>query len=383
MMRFLRTLFGTESKQTKCSSRRPAAGRRLGLEGLESRDLMAVAVTSDLKVTQPLQTIAPSTVTVSIENNDLVIRGTDAADDVKVSYVGGKFVVNVKTLVDDRVISSTTTWRVTGGDVLFYGNKGDDKLATAFSSGNYLRVTANGGDGNDQLNGSWGKDNLQGGAGYDTLIGQGANDLLDGGLGMDYIDGGDGDDTIWCGADYEGALVYGGRGNDTITGSYGPDDLHGGGGNDTIDGSYGEDHLYGDGDNDTLRAGNDSGYNFLDGGAGNDVLHGSYGNDELFGGAGFDRLFGYAGNDIMNGGTGLDVLRGGDGDDSLNGGGDDDVEDRLYGEGGRDTFYWEQYIDAAFGQDYTAPQSECMDFVPGTDIDPYRPQPYIPRPSAN
>ena len=356
MMRFLRNLFGNETKQIKRKSRRPSAGRRLGLEGLESRDLMAfgAAVVPQQLVSQPLQVVAPAAVTVSIQNNDLVIRGTDAHDDVKVTYLNGKYEVSVRTLVDDRVISSKSTWRVTGGDVFFYGNKGDDKFLASFSSGGYLHVTAEGGDGDDELTGSWGKDNLRGGNGRDMLIGQANDDKLDGGLGPDYLDGRDGNDTLICGNDYEANNAFGAAGNDTITGSYGDDSLNGGGGNDIISGNDGNDIIHGDDGNDTLNgdlgadeilggnghdlldAGNDNLGNYLDGGTGNDHLYGSLGNDYMRGDKGNDWLYGGAGNDQLYGGIGdQDHLYGGTGNDTLGG----DNLDFYSGQAGVDTFF--------------------------------------------
>ena len=56
------------------------------------------------------------------------------------------------------------------------------------------------------------------------------------------------------------------------------------------------------------------------GGRGDDVLTGSGGNDILLGGEGDDRLLGLAGADVLIGGEGSDSLTGGNGDDLLIGG---------------------------------------------------------------
>jgi Ca2+-binding RTX toxin-like protein len=342
MLRFIQNLCGIDAKPAKRRNRpaRHSQRRVLSMEGLETRNLMATGL---IAATIPqLEPVAPPAVTVSIENHDLVIRGIDASDNVKVISQDGKFVVEITALVNGHTTVTTSSWRPTGGDVFFYGFKGNDRFTTSMSSGNYLRVTASGGEGHDTLNGSWGHDSLNGGAGDDTLNGQGGNDFLDGSFGVDNIEGGDGNDTIWCGPDTGWNKANGGGGNDTITGGYGVDYLNGGSGDDTLDGSYGEDYLFGEAGNDILRAGNDSEYNYLDGGDGNDILFGSYGNDYMVGKAGCDRLYGYAGNDIMYAGTGDDVLYGGDGDDELHGfwDSDSDDHDEMYGEGGKDTFYW-------------------------------------------
>jgi Ca2+-binding RTX toxin-like protein len=67
-------------------------------------------------------------------------------------------------------------------------------------------------------------------------------------------------------------LVFGGAGNDTITGGSGANTLYGGAGNDTITGGSGANTLYGGAGNDTLTGGGTT--NILDGGTGNDTLIG-------------------------------------------------------------------------------------------------------------
>ncbi|HEX2927589.1 MAG TPA: calcium-binding protein, partial [Ruminiclostridium sp.] len=85
--------------------------------------------------------------------------------------------------------------------------------------------------------------------------------------------------------------------DDTINGLNSENDkLYGGLGNDTITGYSGDDLLYGD--------------------AGNDKLYGSTGNDTLTGGAGDDKLYGQEGNDTLDGGTGTDYLEGNYGNDT-------------------------------------------------------------------
>jgi len=125
--------------------------------------------------------------------------------------------------------------------------------------------------------------------------------------------------------------VFGQGGNDTITldesnGALPAAQLFGGAGNDVLTGGSGADLLFGGAGNDTLlgKGGND----LLFGGAGNDTLTGGSGADLLFGGAGNDTLFGKGGNDLLFGGAGNDVLTGGDGDD------------QVFGEGGNDRMIW-------------------------------------------
>src|ERR1700756_1773236 len=102
--------------------------------------------------------------------------------------------------------------------------------------------------------------------------------------------------------------VFGQGGNDTISldesnGALPAANLFGGDGNDTITGGSGNDILLGKG--------------------GNDFLFGGDGNDTLTGGAGDDQVFGEAGNGLMiwNPGDGTDLFEGGDGVDTAEGNG--------------------------------------------------------------
>jgi Ca2+-binding RTX toxin-like protein len=112
--------------------------------------------------------------------------------------------------------------------------------------------------------------------------------------------------------------AFGQAGNDTITldetnGALPPAQLFGGDGNDSITGGSGNDLLFGQSGNDVLS-----------GKGGNDLLFGGDGNDVLTGGTGNDQVFGQAGDDIMiwNPGDGSDLVEGGDGNDTaqINGG---------------------------------------------------------------
>ena len=107
--------------------------------------------------------------------------------------------------------------------------------------------------------------------------------------------------------------VFGQAGNDTITldeanGALPAAFLFGGDGNDTLTGGSGNDLLFGQAGNDTLlgKGGND----MLFGGAGDDVLTGGKGNDQVFGEAGNDRMIWNPGDgtDLNEGGAGIDTV---------------------------------------------------------------------------
>lgn len=161
---------------------------------------------------------------------------------------------------------------------------------------------------NDFLYGGKGDDLLSGGGADDFLFGQGGHDRLSGGAAIDTLFGGRGRDTLdgGAGADY----MAGGAQDD----SYVVNDVrdvvieYAGEGRDLVQttlssytlGAHLEDLVY-------LGAGRF-------GGTGNEAAN------RITGGARSDRLVGLAGNDTLEGRAGADVLIGGPGADSLNGG---------------------------------------------------------------
>src|SRR5262249_27577619 len=107
--------------------------------------------------------------------------------------------------------------------------------------------------------------------------------------------------------------VFGQAGNDTITfneanGALPRGNLFGGAGNDTITGGSGNDLIFGPaGTHPTLGTG---GSDFLFGGSENDILTGGDGDDQVFGEAGDDRM-------IWNPGDDTDLNEGGAGNDTV------------------------------------------------------------------
>jgi Ca2+-binding RTX toxin-like protein len=117
--------------------------------------------------------------------------------------------------------------------------------------------------------------------------------------------------------------VFGQGGNDTITlsevnGALPAANLFGGAGNDVLTGGSGADQIFGQSGNDTLLG--KGGFDLLFGGTDNDVLTGGDADDQSFGESGDDRM-------IWNPGDDTDLNEGGDGTDTVevNGGGGAEV----------------------------------------------------------
>jgi Ca2+-binding RTX toxin-like protein len=167
---------------------------------------------------------------------------------------------------------------------------------------------------------------------FAPIFGLGGNDHIVGGPLSGNLYGGDGDDTIDASLGVYGKISYGGAGNDTIyagTGiAYGQD------GNDII-WTYGR--AWGDAGDDDMHAQAGGTTAYLWGGDGNDTLSGSANGDVLYGNAGADNIYGGGGNDILYSAGAPDSATGNDFDygtehDHLEGGAGDDTFNIGYGD---------------------------------------------------
>ncbi|MBF9048194.1 hypothetical protein LSUCC0031_13815 [Rhodobacterales bacterium LSUCC0031] len=164
-----------------------------------------------------------------------------------------------------------------------------------------------------------------GGSGDDTLTGTPSDETILAGAGNDSISAGDGADSL-----------SGGLGEDTIIGGAGADTINAGHDNDVVDGGDGADVVNGGLGDDSLSGGTDAAADTITGGAGNDTIEGFGGNDLIDGGPGDgdsvpggvsddDLIFGGEGDDTITGDVGNDTIEGGAGNDSLTGGLGDDT----------------------------------------------------------
>ncbi|MDA8707977.1 hypothetical protein N9M10_01245 [Hellea sp.] len=153
-----------------------------------------------------------------------------------------------------------------------------------------------------------------------TIIGNNSQNTLFGGLGDDIITGGTNSESLHGGDGDD--VLEGGAGSDSLFGGNGDDILFGGSGNDTNDGGAGIDLLtyinssaavnvnLGAGTATGSDAFGDTNLNIenLEGSNFNDILAGDDGDNVINGGEGADRLVGSDGADTLIGGNGFDSV---------------------------------------------------------------------------
>ncbi len=363
----------TYSLSIKATDNRGLAGSKVGELGpitinVENQSFELTVPTLD----------ADNTLTVLRVGNNLVARRglvdvitPTSIDDVSLLTITGGTAKDTVVLDATLNTAGTPATKKFGGQIVFNGNDGDDKLDASKITAATIGITFNGGIGNDTALGGSGSETLNGGDGNDSLTGGAGNDLLTGGLGDDVLLGGTGNDTYafhdtdTAEIDTLTELSGSGTGIDVLdfsalttavtvnltselalathinrtvktsatgTTKLAPnfENVLGGLGDDSLIGNAAANSLAGGAGNDTMKsaAGNDT----LNGGLGNDGLLGEDGNDQLNGDAGSDTIIGGVGNDVLHGGDNDDTVIGGLGNDSLFGDADNDLG--LGGKGG-------------------------------------------------
>jgi len=279
------------------------------------------------------------------------LAGTQYNDTVDLSATE---LVNIASI--DGGLGNDTIIGSIGNDVII-GGTGSDLLAGG--AGDDIFLISDSDSGYDRFQGDAGVDTIQGSAGDDVIrvnnfSGAYTVEKIDGGLGVNTLAGTQYNDTVDLSATelVNIALIDGGLGNDTLTGSAGNDVIVGGTGSDLLASGAGDDVF--------LIAGNDTGYDrfqgdvgidTIQGGAGDDVIRvnnfsGAYTVEKIDGGLGINILAGTQYNDTIDllateliniasidGGVGNDTIAGSVGNDAMDGGAGNDM---LYGNGGND-----------------------------------------------
>ena len=175
------------------------------------------------------------------------------------------------------------------------------------AAANVGRVVVVAGNGNDNVTINW---STPVGA---SIYGGGGNDHITGGAHADTIRDLYGDNTVISRSGND--TIVTGSGNDTIDSGGGDDEIDAGDGDNVVSAGGGNDHVATGEGQDTIDAA--AGHDIVRSGPGNDTINGGYGNDILVGQAGADLIFGGGGRDLLIGGLGIDELYGGDGSDLL------------------------------------------------------------------
>jgi Ca2+-binding RTX toxin-like protein len=261
-----------------------------------------------------------------LDGTTVNVYGTPQVDVITVTDSGPlEFIVNgISTQFNSLQVTTINIYAYGGNDTIQIDSLTSGKVLSAFGgAGNdtirvhssvTTGVTLDGGDGNDSLTGGVGNDvyAFSGATGnqIDTVVelaGEGTDQLNFSALSTAV--------TVNLTSDTSTATMAQRIVRMGLPGqSANIENVFGGSGNDFITGNAANNSLYGNGGNDTLIGGNGSDY--LDGGEGNDLLKGGNHDDVLVGGVGNDYLMGEAGRDILNGGEGFDTLVGGLGDDT-------------------------------------------------------------------
>ncbi|MBY0585695.1 hypothetical protein K2X85_00875 [bacterium] len=239
---------------------------------------------------------------------NLTFVGTDGDDNVRFEQIAGTNSVNVYTTrLNGQVVNTVQRFdNITGFVQAVMGAGNDTVLADQLSN---VRISIDGGVGNDSLRGGMANDTILGGDGNDTIWGMSGSDNIDGGVGNDRIFG-----DVQAGQGFINSRST--LGQDTIRGGAGNDEIYGDsdggeGANDWIDAGDGNDTVYGDGSSGYFAASDT-----IFGGDGNDILFGDHpsalassgGPDFIDGGAGSDIVYGGGGADSLYGGTGSDFI---------------------------------------------------------------------------
>lgn len=276
------------------------AGTQLNITGTAGNDTITVTASDKYYVTMNGATRTFDLSAVSIVR---IVAG--AGDDVINASVPGNQHISIAAQDGNDTVSVSTagnSWVQGGnGDDTLYGGAGSDYLMGEAGNdwvyGGSGNDNLTGDDGSDRISGGYGNDTIYGGNGDDSLFGQSGDDKLDGGAGADYFVGGSGNDTadystrtasvyVSLGTRYEVGndgeagendnvlddieTVFGGSGNDVLTGSSSANQLVGNAGNDTLTGGAGADSMFG-GDGDDQLISGDWEWDLIDGGNGNDL----------------------------------------------------------------------------------------------------------------
>jgi Ca2+-binding RTX toxin-like protein len=150
--------------------------------------------------------------------------GDAAADVVTQNATNGNDIIDVFGAgTSVSVLGLATRLNITNSEgandsLVINGLGGNDGITATTLPAGVIKLTIDGGDGNDTILGSQGADTILGGAGNDFIFGDNGNDVAEMGAGDDVFqwDPGDGNDTIEGGADSDTMLFFGSGASENI-----------------------------------------------------------------------------------------------------------------------------------------------------------------------
>jgi Ca2+-binding RTX toxin-like protein len=255
--------------------------------------------------TSPPSNSAYAIVNQGLAGASLVVQGSEAADDLRISLAPAGWVIS-----DNGAVFPGEGCSNPGGNstavacpaaaaqalIVVTGGGGNDTITIDPSVPASAKVRINGNAGSDTLVGGAGDDVLEAGENYngpddgnDTLVGNGGSDVLYADPGGDTLQGGPGDDLLVSSvAVCQGHTFDGGAGNDTVSYARSNAAL-----NVELGGTAGP---AGCGTPDHVLADSES----LEGSDGPDVLVGNSGDNSFLGHLGADTFIGKGGNDFID-----------------------------------------------------------------------------------
>lgn len=180
-----------------------------GADTLTVNDLSGTGVTGvnlDLAST-------PGSGTGDAQADTVIVNGTGGNDNIGIFGSGSSV-----SVVGLQAAVTITGSEGTNDSLVLYALGGDDGVTASTLPADIIKLTVDGGVGNDSLLGSQGVDTLRGGDGNDFLDGNQGNDLIFMGAGDDTFqwDPGDGSDTVEGEAGNDQMLFFGANINENI-----------------------------------------------------------------------------------------------------------------------------------------------------------------------
>lgn len=196
----------------------------LDADGVERIDLQALGG-ADVVVVNDLAGTSVTQINVDLEGSIGGNTGDAQADVIIVNGTNGNDTINIAgagTTVSVTGLASqvnVTNSEGANDSLVINALGGQDEVSASVLPAGIVKLTIDGGAGNDTLHGSQGSDVFLGGEGNDFVAGRNGNDVAFLGAGDDVFEWnpGDGNDTIEGQADYDRLVFFGSNASENVT----------------------------------------------------------------------------------------------------------------------------------------------------------------------